>query len=189
MAAVTSLSNSVYSQKYSICVWYGNWRQKSNVLRALQAAQQPKQKASIAGTNLQRTFWHRKTGVLMVLLSKEKEQMENKAENPVSKHPDKCLPALPQASTFATLWCMGPSVDLTCWEVFIKASVAVVTAWRADQMDARTRWVSLRTPHTGTIGADPFPKGYQHRFALQLTWSCLPQGSGPCFWSYGMLMN
>lgn len=43
----------------------------------------------------------------MLILSKEKEQMENKAENPCSKHADKCLPGLLQASTFATLWCDG----------------------------------------------------------------------------------
>lgn len=42
----------------------------------------------------------------MLILSKEKEQGKNKAENPCSKYADKCLPDLPQASTFATL-CRG----------------------------------------------------------------------------------
>lgn len=43
----------------------------------------------------------------MLILSKEKEQMENKAENPFSKYADKCFPDLPQVSTFATLLCGG----------------------------------------------------------------------------------
>ena len=43
----------------------------------------------------------------MLILSKEKEQMENKPETPFSKYAATCLPDLPQASTFATLWCGG----------------------------------------------------------------------------------
>lgn len=43
----------------------------------------------------------------MLLLSKEKEQTEKKAENPFRKYEDKCLLDLPQVSTFATLWCGG----------------------------------------------------------------------------------
>lgn len=43
----------------------------------------------------------------MLILWKEKEQMKNKAENPCSKYTDKCLPDLPQASTFTTLCCSG----------------------------------------------------------------------------------
>lgn len=92
---------------------------------------------------------------------KKKEQMENKAAGSCSKLQinacQTCLKLLLLPPCDVT----GQSVHPACKVIFIQASVAVVTARRADQMDARTRQVFLRTPHMWTVGGDPILKGYQ----------------------------